>query len=270
VPISLHSVSMMYSNTITDIGVTRAAGYDGIELFLPKVFRYLDVGYSVDDLSAALGPLQVTMLDALMPVERRDPQFRAGMLSDCERAAAIAARLGCPAIQVVALDEFAATDRDGICREVVSSLCRLADVAAPYGVRLGLEPVSFSPFHALSDALAVIDRVGTDRAGLVLDTWHLWTSGTSWDEVARLDPSLIVCVQLGDSGVRQGTTWKNSDRTELPGDGVLPLRTAIDSVRATGYTGIWSAELLSPRHWEWEPQTLAAELLRRIQALLAS
>ncbi|MGW6791600.1 sugar phosphate isomerase/epimerase family protein [Streptomyces chartreusis] len=248
---------------MTDVRAAKHAGYDGIELWMPKLFRYLDAGYTLNDLARTLGGLRVTMLDVLMPIERMDRQFRRVLLDDCARSAAAAQHLGCPAIQVVALDDFPVGGRTERTRVMVDSLSELAGIAEPHGVRLALEPVSFSPFHRLPEVLDVLEEVGRERVGLVLDTWHLWTSGTSWAEVAGLDPALIVCVQIGDTGPMSGPQWRDADRTALPGDGLIPLTEAVDAIRSTGFQGDWSIEMLSARHWEWEPQVLAADLLRR-------
>src|SRR5215208_6528457 len=104
--ISLHTACVMYTDLVTDLRIARMAGYDGVELWIPKVIRYLDAGHGADQLAESLDGLRVTMLDVLLPIERRDPDFRRDLLDRCARMAALAARLGCPALQVVALDQF--------------------------------------------------------------------------------------------------------------------------------------------------------------------
>jgi sugar phosphate isomerase/epimerase len=266
--IALHGASILHTNIATDIRVAREAGYQGIELWIPKLTRYLDAGFGPEQLTSMLGPLRVTMLDVLMPVESPDRAARQRLAALCTRLAPIAAQLRCPAFQAVALDDFPAGDWPAQRRVLTDSLTELSDITAPYGVRLGIEPVSFSRFHSLRQAVEVVTSVGTDRAGLVLDTWHLWTGGADCDQIAGLDPALIVCVQIGDSGPRQGTSWSDEDRTALPGDGVVPLEELIGAIVSTGYDGTWSVEMLSRRHWEWDPAVLAAELLQRARQLL--
>jgi sugar phosphate isomerase/epimerase len=265
---ALHAATIMHTNVVTDVRVARAAGYDGIELWIPKLTRYLDAGFSADDLLQELGPLRVTMLDTLLPIESGDPSTRRRLLADCARMASVAAELDCPALQVVALDQFDSSSWPEQRRTLVASLTELADVADAHGVRLALEPVVFSRFRTLSQALDVIHAVGTDRVGLCLDTWHLWTSGTAWEEIASLDPELIVAVHLADTQARSGPAWRDEDRSALPGEGILPLREAIDAILDTGYTGTWSVEMKSERHWEWEPESLASAVLKRARQLM--
>jgi len=258
----------MHTNVRTDLEVARSAGYDGVELWMPKLIRYLDVGFSATELADALGSLRVTMIDVLLSIERTDAAFRRRLLSDCERISSAAEKLGCGTLQVVALDDFDAEDWPSQRRTLIASLRELAEIAGPHDVRLGLEPVTFSPFHSISQALEVIDAVGAERVGLVLDTWHLWTSGVPWEHVAGVDPSLVACAHISDTKPKAGPQWRDEDRTVLPGDGILPLNEGIAAIHDTGYDGVWSVEMFSEQHWEWEPNTLARELLNRTRALL--
>lgn len=267
--LALHAGCIMHTNLATDVRVARSAGYDGIELWIPKLIRYLDAGFSTADLRALLGPLRVTMLDTLQPVEDTTHATRAKLVSDTERMTRVAAALGCPALQVVALDRFETDDWPAQRDTLVDVLGQLAQIAHPEGIRLALEPVTFSRFRSLEQALEVIHAVGSERVGLCLDTWHLWTSGTPWEEVARLDPEVIVSVHMSDTNPRTGAGWRDADRTALPGDGILPLEEGVAAIRATGYDGPWSVEMLSEHHWEWDPDVLAAELLRRARSLLS-
>ena len=112
------------------------------------------------------------------------------------------------------------------------------------------------------------DVAGRQNVGLCLDTFHLWTGGTPWEEVAALDPSLIVVAHISDVLPRGGETWSDADRDVLPGDGILPLAEGLGAIQATGYDGLYSVEMLGDHHWEWDPFLLARELKERAAALL--
>jgi sugar phosphate isomerase/epimerase len=265
---ALHAATIMHTNVASDVRVARTVGYDGIELWFPKLSRYLDAGFSTSQLRERLGSLKVTMLDALLSIESGDRRARRQLREDCERMAQVAAELDCQAIQVVALDAFEGASWPEWRRCLIASLTELSEIASAFGVRLALEPATFSRFHSLAQALEVIDGVGSQRVGLCLDTWHLWTSKTPWEQVAELDPALIVAVHIGDTLARAGQAWSDDDRAALPGEGVLPLREAIDAIASTGYKGMWAVEMKSKRHWEWEPERLASAILERTRPLM--
>ena len=63
---ALHAGTVRHTNVAIDIRTARRSGFDGIELFLPKVMRYLDAGLDVAELRQLLGPLDVPMIDFLV------------------------------------------------------------------------------------------------------------------------------------------------------------------------------------------------------------
>jgi sugar phosphate isomerase/epimerase len=267
--LGLHTGSIMHTNMVTDIRVAREVEYDAIEIYIPKLLRYLDAGYQAKDLLSTMGSLQPAMINSFLHIERQEPEARHELCLQCERLCAVAKALDCPALQVIALDALRGEPWPEIRTKIGRSLAELADLAAPYGVRLALEPVSFTPLHTLAQGLEVLAVADRTNVGLCLDTFHLWTGGTPWDEVATLDPSLIVAAHISDVMPRQDEEWSDADRDVLPGEGILPLKDGIEAIRATGYDGLWSVELLGAYHWEWDPLVLARELKQRAEFLLA-
>ena len=53
--LGLHTGTILHTNLVTDIRVARESGYEAIELYTPKLLRYLDAGYDV----AQLPPLGI-------------------------------------------------------------------------------------------------------------------------------------------------------------------------------------------------------------------
>ena len=266
--LGLHTGTIMHTNLMTDIRVARETGYDAIEFTVPKLLRYLDAGYRAEEILPSLGSLCVALINSFLHIERQDPEARREMRAQCERLCTVAQTLDCPALQVVALNGLRGEPWPEIRSKVGRSLAELADIAAPYGVKLALEPVTFTPLRTLPQALEVLDVAARDNIGLCLDTFHLWTAGTSWDEVAALDPTLIVVAHISDVTPRQGDEWRDADRDVLPGDGILPLQEGIQAIRATGYDDLWCVEMLGAYHWEWDPYVLAREVKLRADTLL--
>ena len=266
--LGLHTGTILHTNLRTDIRVARETGYEAIELYTPKLLRYLDAGYEAGQIPPALGDLRVTVINSFLNIERQEPDFRRQLRQECERLCQIAQTLDCPALQVVALSALQGESWHEIRSKVGRSLAELADIAAPFGIRLALEPVTFTPLYSLSQALEVLEVAGGENVGLCLDTFHLWTGGTPWEEVAELDPGRIVVAHISDVTPRRGSQWSDEDRDVLLGDGILPLEEGIAAIRATGYDGAWGVEQMGAYHWEWDPFVLARELRGRARHLL--
>jgi sugar phosphate isomerase/epimerase len=265
--LSLHTICTRHSNMITDIRVAKEAGYDAVEPTTFKLERYLDAGYQAEELVPSLSPLGVDMISSFEPIERQDPD---DMRRRCRRLCEAAQTLGCSAFQVVALDGLKHLSWPQMRSEFAKSLKALADIAAPFGVRLALEPVAFAPLKTLAQALEVIDAAERENIGLNIDTFHIWAGGTPWEEVARLDPRLIVVVHLSDAAPRRADAWSDADRGVFPGEGIIPLQEGIAAIRDAGYDGVWAIEMISDYYWEWDPFVLAREAKTRAEALFVT
>jgi len=211
------------------------------------------------------------VINALRHVEHVAPAGREAMLAECERLCAAAHTIGCPTIQLVPLTGLAGQPWPEILRLTAGNVAAIADIGRRYGVRFQLEPIAWAPIHSLSQSLELIRAAGRDNVGMVIDFWHLWAGEeTAPDEVAALDKSLIYGVHFCD-GTRHvpGTAWdEGALRGFLPGDGNLPIGEWVAAVRSTGFDGVWSSELYSPRHWEWDLQELATETKARMERYL--
>ncbi|MGL5829205.1 MAG: hypothetical protein ACRC0L_06510, partial [Angustibacter sp.] len=126
--IALHGACTGGANLATDIRSARAAGFSAIELDITKLLRFLDAGHELSEVRGLLGDLRVSMLDALLGIETQDPRLRGELLRRCERIAPIAADLGCPAIQIVALTDFRANSWAAQLRQLGAAIGELADI----------------------------------------------------------------------------------------------------------------------------------------------
>jgi len=121
----------------------------------------------------------------------------------------------------------------------------------------------------LARTLEIVDAAGRDNVGLVVDLFHLWAGGNTWQEVADLDARRILGVHIGDGTVPEGPGWTENDRAALPGEGIAPLGEGVAAVHETGYDGVWSVEVFNPYLWERDPVLMAREMKRCAEALLA-
>ncbi|HWU07200.1 MAG TPA: TIM barrel protein, partial [Streptomyces sp.] len=97
--LSMNVTTTFYGNVVNDIAVAKAAGYGGIELQSPKLYRYLDAGYSAESLLPLLEDLEVTGLGAVLDLERQG-DARAQFLAEVTRMCDIAVVVGAPIVQL--------------------------------------------------------------------------------------------------------------------------------------------------------------------------
>lgn len=252
---AIHGKTIFKSNLATDIRVAHECGFTGIEIVDSKLYSYLEQGNTTDDLNKILEHYQVqpVCINDIAHVETDDPEKLGGILQATDYLSSVAQAINCPSIQLVPLLALEGRPWEEIVNITGRNVGQIGAIGKQYGVRFQMEPVAWSPINSLSKCLEVIDVAGEDNVAMVVDFWHLWAgSETSPDEVARLDKSMIYNIHFCD-GKRQlrDTEWDETIlRGYYPGEGDIPVSEWVDAVKATGYDGYWSCELVSAKHWE--------------------
>ena len=133
----------------------------------------------------------------------------------------------------------------------------IAEVLKPCGIRFGIEflgPQTLRPpdKHAfictMEGMLEMAAAIGTGNIGLLLDSWHLYTSGGSLDDLDKISNADIVNVHVNDAPA--GLTlaeYMDFDR-RLPGEtGVIDLVGFMGKLSALDYDGPVTPEPFSAR-----------------------
>ena len=147
-------------------------------------------------------------------------------------------------------------------------IARVADVFAASEVRLALEFVPYTAVRTLAEARAVCERVGYDRCGVLVDTWHLARSGGSPADLADLGSHEIACVQLADAAAVAADDLPDESRRSrlLPGDGVVDFAAVAAALTRAGYTGPLGTEVLDSRLAAQPPEAVAEACFRAARA----
>jgi sugar phosphate isomerase/epimerase len=272
----------MYCNLLTDIRIARETGYEGIEIIGSKLYRYLDHGFTPESLLPHLEGLTVVAMGYVQDIERQEPEEYAALLEECEKMCALAQKLGAAQVQVLtgpiepglgleASDSYKRIMElpwPELMKSTAENLATLADMAASYDLSLYLEPLTWTRMHTLEQALELIDAAERDNVGLLIDFWHHWTSGTTPDDIAKLDKNLIAGVHFCDSLPLVDGPVTHDLREVWTGGGNIPLKEWVDAVTSTGYDRWMAAELFSSKHWEMDPWRVARNLAEMMKFML--
>jgi 2-keto-myo-inositol isomerase len=152
-----------------------------------------------------------------------------------------------PTLLVVA-DFVEVVDATALERAVVS-LKQAAQWAGGFDVRLALEFRARSTFcSSLDTALWLVSQCGEANVGVNLDLFHYYTGPSKFDDLDLLDLNNLAFVQVADVAGVPRELAADSDRV-LPGDGDFRLEPIIERLRAIGYSGYVSIELMNPTLW---------------------
>jgi len=118
---------------------------------------------------------------------------------------------------------------------LVGALQECAAVAAEVGVRFALEPLNryeTDLIHTVADGLALIERVGAENFGMLLDTFHMNIEEPVIEDSIRACGGRIFHFHVADSN-----RW-------YPGAGHLDFDSILGALLSTGYQGYVSGEFM--------------------------
>ncbi|MBC7809266.1 MAG: sugar phosphate isomerase/epimerase [Akkermansiaceae bacterium] len=129
------------------------------------------------------------------------------------------------------------------------------------GIRFGLEWVgphhlrtgganAAGPYETVTNiptTLELIRSIGRDNIGLLVDSYHCYTTGAGEAEVAALTDAQIVHVHINDAPKGVGPAGAKDGERLLPGEGEIDLDGFLRGLKTAGYTGYIAAEVLAPQ-----------------------
>jgi sugar phosphate isomerase/epimerase len=118
---------------------------------------------------------------------------------------------------------------------LVEALRECCQAARPHNVRLALEPINryeTTLINAVAQGLELIERVGNDNFGLLLDTFHMNIEEPDIQASIRMSGAHIFHFHVADSN-----RW-------YPGAGHLDFQSILNTLFGTSYTGWVSGEFL--------------------------
>ncbi|WP_036626010.1 sugar phosphate isomerase/epimerase family protein [Pantoea sp. AS-PWVM4] len=271
---SLHGISTMHGNLITDIRLAKEAGFNSLEVFYPKFVRYLENGGTTAELKKKIkdAGLTVSFLSALDHIERFTTNDRIALLEEAEKITREAVEIGTDTVMVLPRKGIDHLSDAEIMDIMTDNIAAIATIGERHGIRYMIELPAFTKFRTLKQGLEVIERVGKKNVGIVVDFWHFYAAGCTPEEVSRMNKDHIFGVHFCDGRVpkNEGDTWDETIlRSCMPGEGEIDLTRWSQAVKATGFNGAWSVELISPALWEKDSSELTTALCQSLKQYAA-
>jgi sugar phosphate isomerase/epimerase len=263
----ISEATTMAASFAEDVQAFAGAGFRAMEVWLTKLETHLE-SHSLADTRRLLEDQKMTLAAA---------SYQGGLLvSQGEQRRVhfdhfrcrleLCQGLGIPLMLVIA-DFVGEMDQTSLERSVVS-LKQAAQWAAGFDVRLGLEFRGSGSFcSSLSTALALVAQCGEPNVGINFDVFHYYTGPSKLEDIDQLSRENLDFVQLSDlTGVPRELA-RDSDRI-LPGDGEFQLTSILERLRAIGYDGYVSLELMNPVLWQMKPSQVAEMGMKALTRLI--
>jgi sugar phosphate isomerase/epimerase len=162
----------------------------------------------------------------------------------------------------------------------VARLRPIAEILRDQGCRFGIEFIGPKTYraafrhefiHTLDGVMELVAAIGTGNVGVLLDSWHLYTSGGTLADLARLTNHDVVVVHVNDAPAGIARDEQIDTVRTLPMEtGVIDLVGFMQALRELGYDGPVMPEPFSQRINDLaatDPQAAAREAARSMDAL---
>jgi len=250
------------------IRVTKEAGYDGIELWSGELEEFEKAGGNLTDLGKEIADLGLFVPNVIglwecMPATQEEWDKIMPTTRDRMRM--------CQAVKSKHVAVLPFPDRELFDHRWGTDRYRdlLKIGREEYGILPAFEFVGFAKgVNRLGFASGMAIDADDPDAGVVADTFHLFSGGSGFKGVKHLNGSFIADFHWNDVPGDLAPEKAADEHRIFPGDGVLPLVPLLKDLRAINYTGPLSLELFNREHWKMDPKVVAETGLRKMRELV--
>jgi len=220
--LSLHHLTMINAHPVDLIDAAAYGGFNhvGIRLIAPRpgdpLVDVLNEPGAIRTIKRKLSDAAIRLLDIEAIWLGPDTDVKS-----LQRALEAGTELGARFVLVVGND-----DNDLRLQANLAALCGLA---APLGLKVMLEFITYCSINSLKSAANVVGSLQSDNLGLLIDTLQFFRSGAAPRDVSGYDQTLFSYFQICDGRLRAPVSIADrrkearEDRL-LPGRGELPVR----------------------------------------------
>ena len=269
-PISLNSSTIRPTPLKDKIRVAAEAGYDAIELWIDDLEKHEAEGGDLKALGAEIrdrGLFVPNIIGLWGCMPHDDEEYKKSLEGTRERmrrSAAVGAK------HVAAIP---APDRPDFDLKVGADRYRdlLKIGREEFNIVVACEFVGFlKGVHRLGQGAAIALDADDATACLVADTFHLYRGGSGFEGLRLLNGDFIAVFHWNDVPAEPPREQLGDEHRIYPGDGILPLKKALVTLKQIQYTGPLSLEMFNREHWAQDPKIVAETGLRKIRDLIAA
>ena len=225
-------------------------GYDAIEIWTPHINAYLESGGKLPEIRAMLADNSIDLCNVIGFAKCMvdDSALRNKSLEEMKRDMSNAAYLGAKHIAVTMLGvEKFETEKIPIYAQRYFDLIELGKA---FGIEPLLELWGHRALRNLHDAAAIAIAAKSKSANLLLDFYHLYRGGNSFDSLSLLNLSRMPVFHINDyPALPERENLSDADRV-FPGDGICPFSKILPQMYAQGFRGTLSLEVFENKAWE--------------------
>jgi sugar phosphate isomerase/epimerase len=231
----------------TALELARISGFEGLDVPVRELHE-LVLRTSLQEVKERFEAAHLRPGGWNLPVDfRHDEETYQAGLTRLASYAKIARELGSPWCATWILPFSDQLDYQANLEFHLKRLRPVAHILADHGCQLGLEfvgPLTMRQGHryafisTMAEALELGKRIGTGNTGLLLDSWHWYTSHGTLDDLQCLTTDQVIYVHINDAPTNLAVDEQIDNQRLLPGaSGVIEIATFLNALAQMEYDG---------------------------------
>ena len=252
------------------VRIAAETGYDGIELWVAELEKFEAEGNDLRALGAEIRdrglfvPNVIGLWDCLPATE---DAWKASLEATRKRMR-LAATVGAQHIAAIP-----APDRPDF--DLKWAADRYKDLLKigreEFKIIVAFEFVGFMKgIHRLGQGTAIALDADDPDACLVMDTFHLYRGGSGFEGISHLNGKFIAVFHWNDVPADPPRDQLADEHRIFPGDGILPLKHALQLLSAIDYRGPLSLELFNKGLYAQDAKVSAQAGIDKMRALVST
>ena len=240
------AIRVSAANLDDALAAAKIGGFEGVEIN-PSEIAGLIAASGKGTVAAKFADAGIKPAAFGLPMEWRGAEdvWRSG-LNDLPRLAEAAAAIGATRTMTWIMPCSDDRDFDENTEFHVTRFTPIAKVLNDHGVSLGLEFIGPKtlretqkhPFVHTMDGMLALGREIGPNVGLLLDSYHWYTSHGTAEQLRALTPEQVVVVHVNDAPLGVAVDAQLDGVRDLPGaTGVIDIAVFLQSLQAIGYEG---------------------------------
>jgi 2-keto-myo-inositol isomerase len=265
------NTSTIRGNKLDIVGVVQAAskaGFHALEPWINELDAYTKGGGSLKDLGKRIADAGLTVESAIA--------FNSFLNDDATERAAGLERMKIDMDKVAQIGGTRIAAPPGNNRAASVTLDNAATYyreALELGEKMGVQPLlelwgTHPLLGPLKNGIYVTVAAGRADASLLLDTFHLYKSGTPFASLKQINGAALHVMHINDYPQAADSSTLNDGNRIYPGDGVAPFRQILRDLRDNGFRGYFSLELFNKEYWAKSADENLATGLQKIRAVV--
>ncbi|WP_460513202.1 sugar phosphate isomerase/epimerase family protein [Cyclobacterium sediminis] len=249
------------------IEIAAEAGYDGIEIWIQDLQKYLAEGNSTSVLASQIkdSGLKVENAIGFAPWMANDEEKSKQGFKQMEEEMNLLAAIGCHRVAAPGIGAEAPVDLFSAGQKFKE----LINLGRKTGVMPQLEFWgAFKPFHHLGQILMVAAIANDPDARLLPDIYHLFRGGSGFDGLKLVSGDAVEIFHMNDFPANIPREEQADKDRVYPGDGVGPLVQVVKDLQNMGGDKVLSLELFNPDYWKQDPLLVAKTGLSKMKAIV--